>query len=116
MDKGTKLYQNLIDELVKMSRECVDANNVKKGNVPANDSENINAVLEKLSDKDREVLAEFILGAYSSAIFDVLDLLEWYASCKDMKISIECETLPTDKFEGMQNDFIGRRDGWEWTE
>lgn len=116
MDKGTELYQNLIDELVKMSRECVDANNVKMGNVPADDSESINAVLEKLSDTDRNVLAEFILGAYSSAIFDVLDLLEWYASCKDMKISIEGETLPTDKFEGMQNDFIGRRDGWEWTE
>lgn len=116
MDKGTELYQNLIDELVKMSQECVDANNVKNGSIPYADSEEINAVLQKLSDKDREVLAEFILAAYSSAIFDVLDLLEWYASCKDMKISIEGETLPTDKFEGMQNDFIGRHDGWEWTE
>lgn len=116
MDKGTKLYQNLIDELVKMSCECVDANNVKKGSVPYSDSKEINAVLQKLSDTDREILSKFILEAYSSAIFDVLDLLEWYASCKDMKISIEGETLPTDKFEGMQNDFIGRRDGWEWTE
>lgn len=116
MNKRTKLYQNLIDELVKMSRECVDANNVKKGSMPYADSEEINAVLQKLSDKDRDVLGEFILGAYSSAIFDVLDLLEWYASCKDMKISIEGETLPTSEFEGMQNDFIGRRDGWEWTE
>ena len=116
MDKGTKLYQNLIDELVKISRECADANNVKKGSMPYADSEEINAVLQKLSDKDREVLSKFILGAYSSAIFDVLDLLEWYASCKDMKISIEGETLLIDKFEGMQNDFIGRRDGWDWTE
>lgn len=116
MDKGTKLYQDLIDELVKMSRECVDANNVKKGSVPYADSGEINAVLQKLSDKDREIVSEFILGVYSSAIFDVLDLLEWYTSCGKMKISIEGETLPTDKFEGMQNDFIGRRDGWEWTE
>lgn len=115
MDKGTKLYQNLIDELVKMSRQCVCADNVKKGSVP-DDSEGINEVLKKLSETDRGVLAEFVLETYSSAIFDVLDLLEWYSSCKDMKISIGGEILPTSEFEGMQNDFIGRRDGWEWTE
>ena len=26
MDKGTKIYQDIIDELVKKSKSCVDAN------------------------------------------------------------------------------------------
>ncbi len=26
------------------------------------------------------------------------------------------EELPTTKFEGLGNDFIGRCDDWEWTE
>lgn len=116
MNTATKLYQNLIDEFVAMSRKCVDADNVIKGFVPGIDSEGINAVLEKLSEEDRAILAKFVLDAYSSAVFDVLDLLEWYASCKNMKISIEGEILPTSHFEGIQNDFIGRRDGWEWPE
>lgn len=116
MDNATKLYQELIDELAEKSKSCVDANNIRNGIVPGADTEEINTVLKKLTAEDRDVLARFVTETYSSGIFDVLDLLEWYACCKDMKISIEGEVLPTDKFEGIQNDFIGRRDDWEWPE
>lgn len=116
MDKATKLYQNLIDEFVTMSKNCVGANSVKKGFVSGIDSEEINSVLKKLTEEDRTILARFVLETYSSAIFDVLDRLEWYACCKDMKISIEDEVLPTDNFEGIQNDFIGRANDWDWPE
>lgn len=56
------------------------------------------------------------METYSDGIFEVLCLLDWYACCRDMKITIDGENVPTDKFEGMQNDFIGRRDGWEFPE
>lgn len=110
MDRGTELYKKLIDEFVEMSQSCVDANRVRNGDVAWDK----NSVLARLTQNDRDILADYILRAYSSAIFDVLDLLEWYACCRDMKIIIDGETLPTDKFEGIQNDFIGRCDGWEW--
>lgn len=116
MDNATKMYQELIDELAEKSKSCVYANNIKKGTVPGVDTEKINAVLNRLTEEERNTLAKFVTETYSSGIFDVLDLLEWYACCKDMKISIEGEVLPTDKFEGIQNDFIGRREGWEWPE
>ncbi|MDE5557244.1 MAG: hypothetical protein K2J32_06055 [Ruminococcus sp.] len=111
MDKGTEIYKKLIDEFVEMSRSCVDANRIRSRET---DSEMKNILL-KLSPEDRDILADYILKAYSDGIFDVLDLLEWYACCRNMKITIDDETLPTDKFEGIQNDFIGRCDGWEWT-
>ena len=111
MDKGTEIYKKLIDEFVEMSRSCVDANRIRSRE---KDSEMKNILL-KLSPEDRDILADYILRAYSDGIFDVLDLLEWYACCRNMKITIDGETLPTDKFEGIQNDFIGRCDGWKWT-
>lgn len=111
MDKAAELYKTLIDELVKISEHSVGADNVRKGRVPAADSEKINRVLAKLSSTDREVLAAFVAEEYVSGIFDVL---EWYTCCRDMKISVDGEILPTGKFEGMQNDFIGRHGGWKF--
>lgn len=103
MDKAAELYKTLIDELVKISEHSVGADNVRKGRVPAADSEKIN-----------RVLAAFVAEEYVSGIFDVLDLLEWYINCRDMKISVDGEILPTGKFDGMQNDFISRRGGWKF--
>lgn len=114
MDKGTELYKKLIDELAEMSGKSVRAKSVREGNVEF--EKEINGVIKKLSPADRNILADYINKAYSDGIFDVVGLLEWYACCRDIKITIDGETLPTDKFEGMQNDFIGRCDGWEFPE
>ncbi len=118
MDKGAELYRNFIDELVNMSKSCVDANNVKKGNVPGVEAQQIgiNGILAKLSDKDRKKLSEFVLDVYSSGIFDVLDYLEWLRVSKNMEMKIDDQTLPMGKYEGIQNDYIGRRQDWEWYE
>lgn len=112
MDKGTELYKKLIDEFVEMSQSCVDANRVRNGDVEWDK----NSVLSRLTQNDRNILADYILEAYSDGIFEVLGLLEWYACCHDMKINIDGELLPTGKFEGMQNDFIGRCTDWEWSD
>lgn|GEM_PF-3498254 len=55
MDKAAELYKTLIDELVKISEHSVGADNVRKGRVPAADSEKINRLPAKLSSADREV-------------------------------------------------------------
>lgn len=33
-----------------------------------------------------------------------------------MDITINGEKLPLDKYEGIPNDYIGRRADWEWLE
>lgn len=117
MDKGTEIYQELIDSLVKLSRSCIGANCVMQGEVRGSDSESgINDVLAKLSEKEREHLAEYVLSTYSAGIYDTLEQLEWLRECKDMIITVQGEVLPIDKFEGIPCDYIGRRSNWEWTE
>lgn len=118
MDKGTKIYQEIIDTLVSRSKSCADSDQVLNGEAKGI-SEHIcklNKLFSKLTGEEREILASFVLDAYSSGIYDTLCELEWYIDCKEMKISVEGEELPTTRFEGLGNDFIGRREGWEWTE
>lgn len=35
---------------------------------------------------------------------------------KNVEIIVEGEKLPLDKYEGIPNDYIGRRSDWEWPE
>ena len=118
MDKGTMIYQEIVDELVNKSRNCVDANWAVKGEAKGTGKHiaRLNKLFAKLTQEERETLAEYAADAYMSGIYDTLCELEWYIDCKDMVITVEGEELPTTKFEGIGNDFIGRRDGWEWNE
>lgn len=117
MSNGSELYKGLIDELVKMSRSCVAANRVISGEVCGVEAETgINDVLGKLNEKEKSILAQYVLDAYHSGIYDTLEQLEWLRECKGMVITVEGEVLPAGKYEGIPNDYIGRRDDWEWPE
>ena len=118
MDKGTQIYQELVDTLVEKSRNCVSANWATKGEAKGNSEEaaKLNSLFGKLTDEEREIIAKFAVDTYMSGIYDVLCELEWYIDCKDMKIIVDGEELPTTKFEGLGNDFIGRCEDWEWSE
>lgn len=99
-----------------MSKSCADARAVKKGKVPGIDAEKtgINELLSKFNDNERDILANFIVKAYHAGIYDTLEKLEWLRCSKNMIITVEGETLPLDKYEGIPNDYIGRRSDWEW--
>lgn len=116
VDKGTKIYQEIIDELVRKSKSCVSANWVINGEAKGIGEHiaKLNELFAKLTTEEREILAQFVLDAYSAGIYDTLCDLEWYIDCKNMKITVEGEELPTTRFEGLGNDFIGRCDDWEW--
>lgn len=45
-----------------------------------------------------------------------MDNLEWLRECREMEMKIDNEVLPMGKFEGIQNDYVGRKSGWQWTE
>ena len=117
MEKGIELYKHFIDELVKISKNCVDANNVKNGVFIGDVSkkEGMDAVLQKLSDEDKANLADFVSDTYSDAVFDVLDYLEWLRECRNLEIKIDDTALSMGEFEGIPNDYIGRRQGWQWS-
>ncbi len=115
VEKGLLLYKKFIDKLVDMSKSCTDANNIKNGSYPKLAAyQNMNTILEKLSQEERQVLSDSIQSCYSSAVFDVLSYLEWLSCCRNMQISIDGEILPSDTFEGFSDDFIGRSNEWEW--
>ncbi|WP_315115750.1 DUF6547 family protein [uncultured Clostridium sp.] len=115
MEKGLLYYKEFIDKLVDMSKSCTDANNIKNGSYPkVAVYQNMNAILEKLSQEERQVLSDSIQSCYSSAVFDVLSYLEWLSCCRNMQISIDGEILSSSTFEGFSDDFIGRSNDWEW--
>lgn len=116
MDNGAEIYKGIIDGLVEMSKSCVDATAVRNGKVSGVDAakSGINEVLYKLNKQELNVLADFILETYHAGIYDTLEQLEWLSCCKDMVITVEGQTLPLDKYEGIPNDYIGRCSDWEW--
>lgn len=117
MSSGLENYKSLIDSLVKMSGSCAAMTSIKRGEVKGVEAKSgINDILAKLSDEERDVLANYTLKAYTSGIYDTLEELEWHRVCKDMVITMEGEELPVGKFEGIPCDYIGRCDGWEWPE
>lgn len=117
MDKASEIYKGIVDELVKKSKSCAAQRWVLNGAAKGTGEkiEKYNALLSRLSEIDKTVLAEYVLDAYFDGIYDTLAELEWYIDCRDMKISVEGELLPTTKYEGLGNDFIGRASGdWDW--
>lgn len=117
MNQGLALYKEFIDHLVDMSSSCVNASCIIKGEIPGIGNEEENALLSRLSKSERQILGKIVLDTYHSAIYDVLDYLEWLQCCEKMTISIKGETLVSDKFEGFSCDYIGRRSNeWDWPE
>ena len=112
MDKGAKIYKDFIDELVDMSRRCAHEGRIRIGHDPWNNA--MNAILEKLDDRERTVLANYVLDAYHSAIHDTLFRLEEMRWNLDMTITADGALLPIGDYEGIHCDYIGRREDWEW--
>lgn len=117
MNRGLVLYKEFIDHMVDMSSSCADANCIIEGKIPGVGNEEKNALLSRLSESERQILADIVLETRYSAIYDVLDYLEWLQCCKEMTISIDGETLVSNEFEGFSCDYIGRKsDEWDWPE
>ena len=117
MEDGAKIYRDMMDNIVEMSRNCVAAEWARKIDAKGiEDAPKLNALFSKLTDEERELLARFATDAYMDGMYDLLCDIEWYVDCRDMKITVEGVALPVTKYEGIGNDFIGRRDGWKWPE
>ena len=70
------------------------------------DQHRINALLFRLTESERESLAEMLAQAFEGGVFETLKALELF------------EIAPfVGGYEGSPfHDFVGRLDGWEWPE
>jgi len=109
-------YREMIDELVEVCRfgqGQIGANRVRAGvwNKSATadfipEQHQINMLLARLPQGDRDVIAGMLAGAVVTGVFETLKVLEMF----------EVEPF-TDGYEDSPfNDFIGRLDDWDWPE
>ena len=110
------VYRAIIDLLVEVChngqgqigarRARVGIWNVNATPEFAPDQHEINLLLSRMPDADREILAHMLARAFEGGVFETLKALE------------EFEIAPFEGgYEGSAyNDFIGRLDDWEWPE
>jgi hypothetical protein len=111
-----QIYRDVIDQLVKACHEGqgqIGARRARAGvwNASATperipDQHAINLLLARLSEADRETIAQMLVDEVVTGVFESLKVLEEFA-------------IPPfeDGYEGSPfNDFIGRLDDWEWPE
>ncbi len=111
-----KKYRDIIDALVEVCHDGqgqIGARRTREGlwNVNATsdylvDQHEINVLLARLSESEREVLARMLNHQVEVGVFETLKVLE------------EFKVTPfKDGYEGSPfEDFVGRLNGWEWPE
>ena len=111
-----QLYRTLIDELVRECRQGqgqIGPGRVRTGTWNGNadsapdgppDQRRINALLARMGQDDREVLAQMLAEAFQGGMFTTLRVLHHH------------QVPPfEDGYEGTPfNDFAGRLDDWPW--
>ena len=113
------VYRRVVDTLVDQCRGAVGPARVRAGvwneNATAaavaedpswREQHEINVLLARLSDHDREVLAGMLQSSFEGGIHDTLVTLH------------DAEVEPFDSgYEGSPfHDFVGRLTGWQWPE
>lgn len=106
-------YMEFIDGLVSMSG-CVQANRVRDPEWWDKEPAKVNELLRSLSPEQREVIAEMLERARTSAIHDVLVYLEWRHQISRDGVSIDAHAF--DCYSSLHHDYLARLMGEPWTE
>ena len=116
MEDSEKLYKEMIDDLVTITKDNIFSRAINAGYVRESDEKllGINKVLEKLSVQERQLLANYAQDTYLAGVFDTLHRFEWLRLCKSLVMTTEAGALPIGAYEGLPNDYIGRYYNWEW--
>lgn len=110
-------YKAIIDELVEEVTPGVSERLVREeaiySKAPAEAS--TNRFVQSLTADQRMLLADMLHHERKSAIGGVLSCLTWWLCCRKVGLTFQGKPMP---FElsgmGLQGDYIGRCDGWEW--
>jgi uncharacterized protein DUF6547 len=111
-------YKAIIDQLVNETRLSGPGSRVTErgifSNAPAH--QEYNAFIQSLSPEHRVVLARMLSESRDGAIHDVLAALTWWMTTRDVGLTFRGEPMPIElSGMGLHGDYVGRRDGWEWS-
>lgn len=111
------IYKAIIDKFVDETRNCGSSSHVAEHGVfskaPAH--EKFNEFIEGLSPPQRQLLSQMLQEERDGAIHDLLAALSWWIDCHDVGLSYQGNPMPVDlSGMGMNGDYVGRRDGWDW--
>ena len=110
-------YKAIIDQLVAETR-CGGAGlQITKrsvfSNAPAH--REYNDFIRSLSAEQRALLAWMLSDERDGTIHDVLAVLSWWISAREVGLTFRGEPMPTElSGMGLHGDYVGRKDGWEW--
>lgn len=125
--EGGLRYQKFIDAFVELASSDIVAGGIRKNghsermndkDLPLNlQAETRKRVLLSFADSNREIVAQLIEEARSSAIHDVLSELEWMQTCGRLELTVDGYPLPKGLFWGsMHMDYVCRQAGDPWPE
>ena len=110
-------YKAIIDQLVTETSYGVRERLVREEGIcsKAPNEEAVNAFVRSLSIEQRQMLAQILHDERQGAIHDVLALLTWWISTRDVGLTFRGEPMPTElSGEGLDGDYIGRLADWPW--
>ena len=110
-------YKAMIDQLVAETRIYGAGSQVAEKSIFSNapDHQEYNAFIRSLTLAQRALLARMLSEERDGTIHDVLATLTWWLTAGDVGLTFRGEPMPIElSGEGLNGDYIGRRDGWEW--
>ncbi|MER8365603.1 DUF6547 family protein [Mesorhizobium sp. M1348] len=106
--EGGLRYQKFIDEFVELSGSEVVADRIRKyGHTERTNHDDLpldlqeetrKAFLLSLTGSNREIVAQLIEDARSSAVHDVLSHLQWKHTCGGLDLTVDGYRLPREPF------------------
>lgn len=102
MEDSIDIYSSFINCLLRLSYHCKYEYKIKH---EKSECELCN-ILEKLSDKECELLANYVLKAYQDGILNTLMTLEGINEYANMKVRIRNTDIPAETFRGIVSDYM----------
>jgi hypothetical protein len=112
-------YKAMIDQLVSETRVYGSGSQVAECSVFSNapDHQEYNAFILTLAPEQRALLARMLPEERDGAIHDVLAVLTWWMTAREVGLTFRGEPMPIElSGMGLHGDYVGRREGWEWPE
>ena len=111
-------YRAIIDELASETSVGVSESLLLQSGIysKALGEQAANEFARSLSPEQRGLLAKMLHSERIDAIHDVLAVLTWWVTCRDVALTFRGQemSLELTSGEGFHGDFIGRCEGWEW--